>query len=799
MVGLVAALVLPGPAAAQGRQVEVVVTLDGPSLTGAIRSSRVLTSAARQARISPNSPTSASYLRDLASTQDSVASRLERAVAGAHVVRSYGVVLNGLSVSLPAAAVRELTAVPGIARVWPTVRYRSQIENSPRMIGAPPLWGTDYSTAGNGEKIAIVDDGVDRTHPFFNPRGYAMPAGFPKGQRAYTSAKVIVARSFPPPHPTWRYARRAFDPQESVHGTHVAGIAAGNPITVAGRPLSGVAPRAYLGNYRVLTVPTASGVGLNGNSPEIAAGIEAAVRDGMDVINLSIGEAEIEPSRDLVVAAIDGATKAGVVVAVAAGNDFEEFGRGSVGSPGSARSAITAGAVTGSRHVTGFSSAGPTPVSLQLKPDVTAPGEVIFSSVPARYGTWDEFSGTSMAAPHVAGAAALLLQRHPDWTPADVKSALVQTADPILDGTPSTRQGAGLIGVGRAVTPRVFADPTGVSLGLLRPGRSAQGAVGLTDAGGGAGLWSVRLQVGGAPRGLAVRAPTAVSVPGTITLRAAAGAGAVDGEAWGWILLQQDGQSRRIPYWLRVARPRLPRPSSVLRKTGTYGGDNKRRPARVDVYRYPELPRGLPEARLAGPEQVFRVRIKRAVTNFGVAVLSHARGAAVSPRVVVAGDQNHLVGYTGLPFNLNPYLPEFLRPSPAAGAVRPAPGTYDVVFDSPSRRRAGRFTFRFWINDRTPPSVSLLSRSVARGTPLRVAVHDAGSGVDPASIHVAVDGQSAPARLRAGRLALTTAGLRPGRHRLSVKVSDYQETRNMENEPRILPNTRRLATAFTIR
>ena len=85
-----------------------------------------------------------------------------------------------------------------------------------------------------------------------------------------------------------------------------------------------MAPKAYIGNYKVLTVP--SGFGLNGNSAEIVAGIEAAVRDGMDVINLSLGEAEIEPSRDIVAAALDGAAAAGVVPVVAAGNNFEGHG-----------------------------------------------------------------------------------------------------------------------------------------------------------------------------------------------------------------------------------------------------------------------------------------------------------------------------------------------------------------------------------------------------------------------------------------------------------------------------------------
>ena len=151
-------------------------------------------------------------------------------------------------------------------------------------------------------KIAIIDDGIDQTHPFFAPAGYAYPPGFPKGQTAYTTPKVIVARAFAPATPVYANAKLPFDPDLSDHGIHVAGIAAGNnntPTRTGGFRLSGIAPRAYLGNYKALGIPQSSSVP-NGNSPELAAAIEAAVRDGMDVINLSLGETEIDPSRDLV-------------------------------------------------------------------------------------------------------------------------------------------------------------------------------------------------------------------------------------------------------------------------------------------------------------------------------------------------------------------------------------------------------------------------------------------------------------------------------------------------------------------
>src|SRR5213079_3328302 len=136
--------------------------------------------------------------------------------------------------------------------------------------------------------------------------------------------------------------------------------------------------------------------------------------------------------RDIVVKAIDAAAAAGVVPVIAAGNDFEEAGRGSVGSPGTAPEAITVAASTEGDNgpadvIAGFSSSGPSPISLQLKPDVTAPGVDILSSLPGDQWSNHDWSGTSMASPHVAGAVAVLRQRHPTWTPAQLRSALEST------------------------------------------------------------------------------------------------------------------------------------------------------------------------------------------------------------------------------------------------------------------------------------------------------------------------------------------------------------------------------------
>ncbi|MDP9337209.1 MAG: S8 family serine peptidase, partial [Actinomycetota bacterium] len=380
------ALVVAAPAAARGRgSVEVVVTLQAPALADAATNDRALAGLTmRRGRLLLDSPSSISYLQLLDRRQSAVAARIRRAIPGAYVHWRYGITIDGLAVVVPRDSVGTLEHMAGISKVWPSATYHASLDRTPQLIGAPFLWGPAPAlpTAGQGVKIGIIDEGVDQTHPFLSPAGFTMPAGYPKGDAAFTTAKVIVARAFAPPSPKWKYASLPFDPENSEHGTHVAGIAAGDNGTKAtaypGQPtVSGIAPKAYIGNYKALTIPT-PGFGLDGNAPEIAKAIEQAVADGMNVINLSIGEPEIDAARDIVVRAIDGAAQAGVVPCIAAGNDGEN-GKGSISSPGSAPLAITAAAATTGRGaapdiIAGFSSIGPTPYSLQLKPDVTAPG-----------------------------------------------------------------------------------------------------------------------------------------------------------------------------------------------------------------------------------------------------------------------------------------------------------------------------------------------------------------------------------------------------------------------------------------
>ena len=204
-------------------------------------------------------------------------------------------------------------------------------------------------------KIAVVDDGVDPENRFFDPAGFSYPAGFPKGGTKWTTPKVIVARAFVGAGADER-SRLALDRRASFHGTHVAGIAAGNAGTTApsggDHPetpgLSGVAPRAQIGNYRIFNVPTP--VGHVGNTPEIVAAFESAVRDGMDVINFSGGGPQTDPASDALVEAVRNVAAAGVVPVISAGNDRDDYGLGSAGSPGTAPDAISVAALSNS-HV----------------------------------------------------------------------------------------------------------------------------------------------------------------------------------------------------------------------------------------------------------------------------------------------------------------------------------------------------------------------------------------------------------------------------------------------------------------
>lgn len=248
--------------------------------------------------------------------------------------------LNAISIEAPETELAAIAALPGVKRVEPVREMRALLDTSVPLINSPVLWGRlgGIGAAGQGIKIAILDTGIDITNPLFSDTGFTMPPGFPKtsaGNDNLVNNKVIAAKSF--------VAGSATAADQNGHGSNVAGIAGGRVTDSPLGTISGVAPMAYLGNYRVL------GADGNGRTDLIARAIEEAVADGFDVLNMSFGGAA-SSELDVVSTAVEGAVASGRVAVIAAGNAGSS--EMTIRSPGIAPSAITVAASTNG-HVVG--------------------------------------------------------------------------------------------------------------------------------------------------------------------------------------------------------------------------------------------------------------------------------------------------------------------------------------------------------------------------------------------------------------------------------------------------------------
>ena len=328
--------------------VTVLVTLHAPPL--AASHGRTLAAALGARRLDVRSAGSREYLAKLARLQARAAAQLHRAIPQAQVGRKLRVILDALTVRLPVRQLPRLYRLGFVRKVYPSARFSPTLDDSPSMIGVP-AFSNSTGARGEGVKIGVVDDGIDQTSAFLDPKGFTYPAGFPRGQTKYTTPKVIVARSYPGPG-SGKPGTLPLDRKASFHGTHVAGIAAGDAGTTAPagpdhpevKNLSGVAPRAWLGSYRVFNAPTPAGN--SAFTPQIVAAFEDAVSDGMDVINFSGGGPMLDPRNDALVEAVHNVAAAGVIPVISAGNDRDDFGLGSVGAPGTAPDAISVAAVS---------------------------------------------------------------------------------------------------------------------------------------------------------------------------------------------------------------------------------------------------------------------------------------------------------------------------------------------------------------------------------------------------------------------------------------------------------------------
>src|SRR5215831_7912475 len=286
-----------------------------------------------------------SYRAQLAAKRNEFKQWLRANAARARVTSEYDISLNAVAVELNGTPLATIAAAPMVQSAEYNALYHPNLSESYKIINASDAWTAagGRAIAGAGIKIGDIDTGIDNNHPFFDPTGFNFPTEggpWPKCDAAdsashhadqdcnYTSAKVIVAKVF------YNKAKQQGLDAQAIqdHGTHTAGIAGGvtgktavvNGVSID--DMSGIAPGAWLGNYNVFP----GGV-LNARSEDILNAVDAAIEDGMDVLNLSLG-GSYHGNNDLLANGLDNAVDAGLVVAVAAGNSGP--GAGTLESPG---------------------------------------------------------------------------------------------------------------------------------------------------------------------------------------------------------------------------------------------------------------------------------------------------------------------------------------------------------------------------------------------------------------------------------------------------------------------------------
>ncbi len=342
--------------------------------------------------------------------------------------------INGVAFDAARTPLAGGMSASGAKKIWLDAKRTANLDRSVAQINAPAAYDAGFT--GKGTTVAVLDTGVDQTHPDLKDREIA--------ERNFTTS----------PDAGDHYG----------HGTHVASIIAGTGAKSGGK-YRGVAPDAGILDVKVL------GDNGSGQDSAIIAGMEWAVEQGAQIVNMSLGgydTPEIEPLEEAVNRL---SAEKGTLFVVAAGNSGPNAS--TVGSPGTADAALTVGAVDDQNQIAEFSSRGPTKAGT-LKPDLTAPGVGIVAALhsdgkigpPVAEG-YTSLDGTSMATPHVAGAAALLRQQHPGLNGAQLKARLTGSTTPTAKLTPF-EQGSGRVDVAKLDKQNVTSTPTSLSFGAHR-------------------------------------------------------------------------------------------------------------------------------------------------------------------------------------------------------------------------------------------------------------------------------------------------------------------------------------------
>jgi len=443
--------------------------------------------------------------RRIAAEQDALAKRLE--TDGVRVTRRHSRLINALRVRIAPGKRAALAKRAGVKRVERLRVYTPLTAKSVPAVGAKTSWGTRTTGFdGAGMRIGVIDSGLDYTHAMF---------GGPGTKEAYQTndASKVEDGTFPTDKVGgWDFAGKDYsgegdeplpdgDPLDRSgygHGTHVAGIVGGVGVTKEGQPYDGayhagldysgfllkpgVAPKAKLFALKIFGDNALGTTNLVLDALEWCADPNGDndFSDRMDVANLSLGSTlGLEEKHEAEAEVYTHLTQLGCLIVSGAGNsNNNNFYLAA--APGAERSVLSVGSAKRDGEVyrmAAHSARGPSSPHSLLKPEITAPGELIQS---ARMGTgtggaW--FSGSSMAVPHVAGAAALAMQAHPEWSATEIKALLLNTAKPMQhkDGSPypESLAGAGFLDVDQAVTISVTAmadDSDGLttlSLGAL--------------------------------------------------------------------------------------------------------------------------------------------------------------------------------------------------------------------------------------------------------------------------------------------------------------------------------------------
>jgi subtilisin family serine protease len=405
-------LALNGYADDAAKQVPLIVQYDGAARASAFRTAEAL-------------PASDATIP--LSSVDGAAMKVDKQ----HAEQFWAAVRTGASVNRTG---QPTALAGGIGKVWLDRKVTATLAESVPLIGAPAAWQAGLD--GTGSTVAVLDTGIDATHPD-------------------VAGKIAASKSF-------IAGEEVADGHG--HGTHVAATVAGSGAASNGRH-KGVAPGASLVIGKVL-----NNAG-SGSDSEVIGGMEWAARDmGVDVVSMSLGAGPTDGTDPLSQAVENLTASTGALFVVAAGNSGP--GRATVSAPATAPSALTVAATSKTDGLADFSSRGPR-LDGVLKPDISAPGVDIVAARAAGtdMGTpvddrYTSASGTSMATPHIAGAAAILAQAHPDWTWDRLKAALMSTTKDT--GHTVYETGAGRVDVARAVSQKVVATTANVDFGAMR-------------------------------------------------------------------------------------------------------------------------------------------------------------------------------------------------------------------------------------------------------------------------------------------------------------------------------------------